>query len=99
MTADTALVALKGVYNTNENPLRCSICSVVLGQQTINVCCGKSACDECSEAGKIFDQDAGRCLLCDSTTSAPSACSRSRPRGATLGLRLPWEFSTTKEMH
>ena len=74
MPADTppptpALVSLKGIINTNENPLSCSICSVVLehGSISLNPCCGKAACDKCVDAGEMFDQNAGRCLLCSST--------------------------------
>ena len=78
MTADTdtppptppASESLKGVYNTNENPLCCTICAVVLGlvPNTLNPCCGKLACVNCSEAGKSYDKKAGRCHLCHATS-------------------------------
>ena len=37
------------------------------GDVFINYCCGKSACDECSDAGKFYDQNSGRCFLCHAT--------------------------------
>ena len=64
-----ASVSLKGIINTNDNPLHCSICAAVLGNgaTSINSCCGKTACDECCDAGKFFDQKVGQCLLCNAT--------------------------------
>ena len=71
MKADTppptpASVSLKGVYNTNENPLHCSICSAVLefGISFLNLCCGITVCKKCDDAGKSYDEKADRCLLC-----------------------------------
>ena len=65
MTADTpaSLVSLKGVYNTNENPLLCCICSaaLVFGVSFLNPCCGKTVCKKCD------DDEKDRCLLCHST--------------------------------
>ena len=71
MTADTpASVSLfKGILNTNENPLRCIICTVVLvyGFNSISPCCGKNVCEECDDAGKTYDRNSDRCLLCHAT--------------------------------
>ena len=69
MPADAPSVSLKGIINSNDNPLCCSICAVVLGNgiTSINSCCGKTACDKCCDAGKFFDQKVGRCLLCNAT--------------------------------
>jgi hypothetical protein len=68
MTADApsptpASASLKGIYNANENPLHCSICSVALvyGFTFLNPCCGKTGCMTCSKAGT------DRCLLCHAT--------------------------------
>ena len=78
MTADTAdtppptpaSVSLKGIINTNDDPFRCATCPESIEcvrNSFINDCCGKTACESCSKAGKNYDEKAGRCLLCNST--------------------------------
>ena len=65
-----ALVSLKGIYNTNDDPFRCATClesMECVRDVVINFCCGKAACVECALAGKFFEEQPGRCLLCNTT--------------------------------
>ena len=90
-----ASVALKDIYNTNESPLRCSICSEVLGYgfSTIVSCCGKSACDQCLDAGKLYDEKAGGCLLCSNADGGIGLLKKHAKKGhAWAQVQLGLEF-------
>ena len=76
MTEDTpppptpASLSLKGIFNTNADPFRCATCLESIecvSDSFINECCGKTACENCFKAGKNYDRNSGRCLLCHAT--------------------------------
>ena len=61
-----AASSLKGIINTNDDPLRCHNCpQSVQYKSRINICCGKIVCVQCNEDGAIFDKNADQCLLCN----------------------------------
>ena len=69
--ASSASPSLKGIVNTNENPHCCSVCLgpvALVGDALFNFCCGKIACGKCNDAGKFYDKNADRCLLCNATS-------------------------------
>ena len=59
---------LKGIINTNDDPLCCALCSVAFpdafasGFSLISNCCGKELCLACRQAGR--DDDPRRCPTC-----------------------------------
>ena len=61
---------LKGIISTNDDPLRCTVCSVVFPDGlygdycAMHACCGKQVCDACSEADLVFDRKLKRCHMC-----------------------------------
>ena len=72
MTTDTtpspASVALKGILNTNDDPVRCANClgSIDLTDNApVYSCCGKMVCGNCDLEGKVYIEN--RCCLCNST--------------------------------
>ena len=70
-TSSSASPSLNGIVNTNENPHCCVVCLgpvALVGVVLINCCCGKAACDKCNDAGKFYDKNADRCLLCNATS-------------------------------
>jgi len=61
--------SLKGILSTNDDPSLCEICSEPFPSRRdsfINMCCGKEACDSCTEDGSFYDSKTQRCLLCQS---------------------------------
>ena len=73
-TPSPASVSLKGILNTNDDPLRCANChDSILGvfiepaPTSIHACCGKLVCGKCDLEGKVYDEKTGRCLLCNAT--------------------------------
>ena len=64
---------LKGIINTNDDPLRCASCSVVFtsgncgDECVIHTCCGKDVCVGCDDQDRVFEPKSNRCLLCNST--------------------------------
>ena len=78
MTTDTptpssASAALKGIINTNDDPLRCATClasisGFVLAQ--LHICCGKMVCGNCDLEGKAYIEKADRCCICNATNIA-----------------------------
>lgn len=76
MTTDTptpspASVSLKGIVNTNDDPLRCATCPAFisgdLGLAHLHLCCGKVVCCKCDLKGKAYIEKTDRCLLCNLT--------------------------------
>ena len=54
---------LKGIINSNDDPMRCAVCSVFISDYneiTLRICCGRGICDSCSSVGR----EEKRCLLC-----------------------------------
>ena len=65
-TPSLAAASLKGILNTNGDPLRCITCpQLIQGSDIISICCGKEICIQCDEAGAGFDEGAGQCLFCN----------------------------------
>ena len=64
---------LKGIINTNDDPLRCASCSVVFpdgngaDECVLYTCCGKDVCIVCDEQCRVYEPKSNRCLLCNST--------------------------------
>ena len=64
---------LKGIINTNDDPLRCASCSVVFPDGPYGIyavicdSCGKKSCKECDKAGCVYESKADRCLLCNAS--------------------------------
>ena len=62
---------LKGIISTNDDPLRCAICSSVFPDglyadySAAYVCCGKQLCNACDEADCAYDEKTSRCLMCN----------------------------------
>ena len=60
---------LKGIINTNDDPLRCATCSVVFPDGSYCnysftlTCCGKQICYDCEEL--VYDDKISSCLLCN----------------------------------
>ena len=66
---------LKGILNTNDDPLRCAVCLVALpvpieGSPDIPalyLCCGKEICRDCNNALRVYDPNQKKCLMCNAT--------------------------------
>ena len=62
---------LKGIINTNDDPLCCALCSVELpdGFSAIVACCGKQVCDACDKADcvYVYDPSTGTCRMCNAS--------------------------------
>ena len=64
---------LKGIISTNDDPLRCAVCSSVFpdglygGYCMLYACCGKQVCRVCDYVDLVFDQKTDRCHMCNST--------------------------------
>ena len=65
-TRTPAAASLKGIVNTNDDPLRCATCpQSIHSSNIISICCGKVACFQCDEEGAGYDKGADQCLLCN----------------------------------
>ena len=64
---------LKGIINSNDDPLCCASCSVLfpdgLFVSIFHGCCGVQICNACTEAGRAYDIGTDRCLLCNAADS------------------------------
>ena len=67
-SSSLAAASLKGILNTNDEPLRCHNCpQSIESSGLINVCCGKAVCHQCDEANVNYDYNADRCSFCFAT--------------------------------
>jgi len=73
MKEKAAAPSLKGITDTNDDPKLCAVCfqpfpdGLFTKISRINACCGKRACVACTDSGRFFNSDVGRCHLCGVT--------------------------------
>jgi len=64
---------LKGIINSNGDPLNCAVCLVALPVPikgspeipTLYLCCGKEICKDCQNAERVYDPNQNKCLMCN----------------------------------
>lgn len=69
-TAAPSRHPLKGIISTNDDPLRCAVCSAVLmdgddDECATYTCCGKQICEDCDEADRVYNPKQSKCLMCN----------------------------------
>ena len=76
---------LKGIINTNDDPFVCAICPAPIEEPDMNICCGKSACRKCNDAGTSYNEQRRQCGLCggilEGSTSTAAVVKKNAKRG------------------
>ena len=75
---------LKGIINSNDDPLRCASCSVVFPDglsreySSMSTCCGKESCRKC--VGRAYESKGDRCLLCNASNVSGIGITKKRAK-------------------
>ena len=84
---------LKGIINSNDDPLRCALCSVAFpdGHSSdysfFRGCCGKQICYKCADRG-VYERKGDRCLLCNGSVSGIGITKKMAKKGHAWAQQL-----------